>query len=222
MGRKRRTQIAPGRVKGVPNLKKTHSGVVNQHGISFSFEEKKALENAVRYANRKRKKLLQTQAALIRYSEGRPIGKVGDLHAMGEEGDFILARKSSSLQGFKTRESYEKYMGYLTRVRESDYIDNRIELYKNNFGGALIEAFGDDAEELLDRIIEMSPREFANKVVQTDEDLDIGFIYLPGERGKKLNQIRKALGLDPVEYNGDDEVINVKPRKLRERLKQGR
>ena len=218
--KKAEKQTTPGRVQGVPNLKRTDAGVTNQYGIEFTFDEKRLLENAVRRANRKRKKLLDLQASLPRYSEGKPIGTVGDFRSLGEESDFILARKSSSLQGYKNKEQFYRYMGYLEKVNASDYVEKRVDLYRNNFGMALIDAFGDDAEELLDAMMAMSPTQFANKVAQTDEDLDIGFLYLPGERSKKLNQIRKALGLAPVETPLDDEILDLKPKRLRERLKR--
>lgn len=190
------TQYTGGRNKGRKNLKKLPSGnLLNQNNVEFTPAERKALESAVNRANRKRIRMLDQEAKLPRLVGGHDTGqKVGQLHLMGKESDFILSRKSKSLQQFKTREAYESYMRNLERVNSPDYITERIKLYKRNHMKALENVFGDDAKDVMMKIRMMKPDDYM-KLIQSDEDLEVSYIYDPSARTGKLNRIRQALGM---------------------------
>lgn len=128
------TQYRGGREKGRKNLKKLDNGsYMNQHGVVFTAEEKKALETAVNTANRKRKRMIERTDDLPILLGGQPTGQTQkDLRLMGKTSDFILSQKSKSLQRFKSEDEYHRYMENLKRVNSKDYIDKRIELYKKN------------------------------------------------------------------------------------------
>lgn len=190
------TQYAGGRKKGTPNLKKLDNGdVLNQYGVEFTQAEKKALENAVNRANRKRMKMLEAEGNLPRYVGGQATGDtVKSLQLMGKESDFIISRRHKSLQKFKTREDYDKYMKQLEHVNSPTYVDDRIRAYKRNHMTALENAFGDDAKDVMMKIRMMKPKEYM-ELLQKDEDLEINYIYDPSEATAKLNRIRSALGM---------------------------
>lgn len=189
-------QYRGGREEGRKNLKKLESGnLLNQHGVVFSIEEKKALESAVNQANRKRREMLKQEAKLPRRVMGVDTGDtVGSLQLMGKESDFILQRKTKSLQRFRSREDYERYMKNLHRVNQRDYIGERVKLYKRNHMKALENAFGDEAKDIMMKIRMMKPEEYM-KMVQSDEMLEIGYIYDPSARSGKMNQIRASMGM---------------------------
>lgn len=189
-------QYRGGREGGRKNLKKLESGnLLNQHGVVFSIEEKKALESAVNQANRKRREMLKQEAKLPRRVMGVDTGDtVGSLQLMGKESDFILQRKTKSLQRFRSREDYERYMKNLHRVNQRDYIGERVKLYKRNHMKALENAFGDEAKDIMMKIRMMKPEEYM-KMVQSDEMLEIGYIYDPSARSGKMNQIRASMGM---------------------------
>lgn len=197
-------QYTGGRVEGRKNLKKLDNGnYLNQHGIEFSVSDRKALESAVNRANRKRKKMLEEEAKLPRVVQGEDTGQtVGELHLMGKESDFILSRKTKSLQRFKSREQYESYMRNLERVNSSDYIQERVKLYKRNHMQALENVFGDEAKDVVMKIRMMKPKDYM-ELIQSDEDLEISYIYDPSANTGKLNQIRRSLGMkqkeEPIE-----------------------
>ena len=143
----------------------------------FTPEEKKALESAVNTANRKRAKMLKQEATLPRRVMGVDTGDtVGSLQLMGKESDFILARKTKSLQRFKTREDYDRYMANLHRVNQKDYITERVKLYKRNHMQALDNVFGDEAKDVKMKIRMMKPKDYM-KMIQSDEMLEISYIY---------------------------------------------
>lgn len=189
-------QYRGGRKKGSKNLKKLSDGnLLNQHGIVFTPQEKKALENAVNRANRKRVKMLEEEGNLPRLVGGKDTGdKVSSLQLMGKESDFILSRKDKSLQRFKTKEEYSRYLKNVERVNSPTYIDDRVRLYKRNHMRAIENVFGDDAKDVLMKIRMMKPTEYM-KLIQSDEMLEVGYVYDPSARSGKLNQIRASLGM---------------------------
>lgn len=189
-------QYRGGRAQGRKNLKRTDAGeLVNQFGVKFTPEEKRALENAVNTANRKRARMLKEAATLPRMVSGRDTGDtIGSLQLMGKESDFILAKKTKSLQRFRDREQYETYMKTLQRVNTRDYIEDRVRLYKRNHMKALENAFGDEAKDVMMKIRMMKPKDYM-KMIQQDESLEISYIYDPTARSGKLNQIRASMGM---------------------------
>lgn len=190
-------QYRGGRAAGRKNLKKTDAGnLINQHGVEFTPQEKRALETAVNTANRKRARMLKEAATLPRKVAGRETGDtVGSLQLMGKESDFILSKRTKSLQRFRSRAQYEAYMQSLQRVNSRDYIDDRIRGYKRNFMKTLENVYGDEAKDIVMRVRMMKPRDYM-RLVEQDETLEIGAVIpsdakVPG----RLNEIRRALGM---------------------------
>lgn len=202
------TQYRGGRVSGRKNLKRLETGnLLNQHGVIFTPEEKKALEQAVNTSQAKRRRMLKQEATLPRRVMGVDTGEtIGQgLQLMGKESDFILQPKTKSLQRFKTHEDYEKYMKNLERVNSRDYITERVKLYKRNHMQAIENAFGDDAKDIVMKIRMMKPADYM-KMVQSDEMLEISYIYDPSARAGKMNQIRASLGMKLKEDYVDDDI----------------
>lgn len=193
-----------GRQSGVPNLKKTDAGtLLNQHGVEFTRAEKRALEYAVNSANRKRAKMLKEEAALPRKVQGKETGDtVGSLQLMGKESDFIIAKRSKSLQRFKSKEDYNRYMDNLKKVNSPDYITERVRMYKRNHMKAIERAFGDEAKDVVMKIRMMKPKDY-QKMIQSEEMMEISYIYEPSARSGKLNQIRASMGMKLKEI-GDE------------------
>lgn len=175
-----------GRKPGRKNLKRVDGGYVNQHGLTFTEEQKKALERAVDKSNYQRKKMLAEADEL------NP--RNSQLRLMGKESDFIISRQSKSLQQFKSMEDFEKFMAKQDRIRSGEYLDDATRLYKRNYMKALENAFGDDAKDIKMKVRMMKPEEF-RKMVEGDELAEIGYIYDPSARAGKLNQIRSAFGM---------------------------
>lgn len=196
-----------GRKKNVPNMIKTDSGsLVNQHGVKFTPEEKRALESAVNSANRKRARMLKEEGQLPRKVNGAESGEsVESLQLMGKESDFIIAKRSKSLQRFKTHEQFERYLENTRRVTNRNYIDIRVKQYKDNYIKAIEGVFGHDADDVVDKIKKMPTRDYM-RMVQADETLEIGFPYGPEGLSGKLNQIRASLGMTLMEEPIPEEM----------------
>lgn len=182
--------------QGKKNLKRDAKGnYVNQYGVTITPEEKKALESAVNSANRKRRNMLKQEAQLPRKVAGVDTGdKVASLQLMGRESDFILAKKTKSLQRFTSRDQFDTYMKNLKQVNKKDYITERVRLYKRNHISAIKNAYGDNAKDVMMKIRMMKPDDYM-KYVQSDENLEIGYIYDPEDAEGKLNQLRASLNM---------------------------
>lgn len=193
-------QYTGGRQKGTPNLKKTAEGnLLNQHGVTFTQAERKELERLANKANKQRMKQLEEEGKLPRMKGGKETGDtVKSLQLMGKESDFIISRKHKSLQKFKSREAFEKYLDNLRIVTSPDYIDKRTDLYKDNHIKALENVFGHDADDVIAKIREMDNKEYRKKL-QSDEDLEVSYVYDPSAAAGKLNKIRRALGMEMQE-----------------------
>lgn len=189
-------QYSGGRSTGRKNLKKLNNGnVMNQHGIEFTQEDKKKLESLANSINRKRMKMLEREGNLPRLIGGVDTGqKVGQLQLMGKESDFILSRKSKSLQRFTSREQFENYIANMERINSPDYLDLRTRMYKRNHMKALENVFGDEAKDVIMKIRMMKPEEY-RELIQKDEMLEVSYVYDPSARSGKLNQIRASLGM---------------------------
>ena len=205
----RKKAPSSGRQKGAKNLVKLDDGrIQNKHGVVFTEADKRKLESAVNQANKKRRDMLKEEANLPRLQGGKPTGQpVANLQAMGKESDFIIARKTKSLQRFESREQFENYLDNLKRINSPDYIEERTRLYKRNHMKALENVFGDEAKDVIMKIRMMKPEEYRRRL-QADEDLEVNYIYDPSARSGKLNQIRKSLGLKlkEEEYGEEYEV----------------
>lgn len=199
-------QYEGGRKEGRKNLKKLESGnLLNQHGVEFTLAEKKRLESLVNSANRKRVRMLKEEANLPRMHNGQFTGETLEhkQKMLGHESDFILSRKTKSLQRFKSHEQYESYIRNLERVNSPHYIEERTRMYKRNHMKALENVYGDDAKDIIMKIRMMKPEDY-RRIVASDETLEVTFVYDPSEASAKLNAMRSALGMKLKEEEYQD------------------
>lgn len=187
-GKKPPEMPGPGRKKNAPNLKRVEGGYQNQYGVTFTPEQKKALENSVRRSNYFREKQLNKEYgnknALQRY--------------LSQESDFIITRQSRSLQGFKSMADYEAFMDRQAKIQSGEYLADRTRLYKRNHMRALENVFGDDAKDVIMKIRMMPQAEYI-EAIKNDVFLEVNYIYDPSAMHGKLNQIRKALKMKEKE-----------------------
>ena len=91
-------------------------------------------------------------------------------------------------------EEYERYMDKQARIQSGEYLEERTRLYKRNYMTALDNVFGEDAKDIKMKVRMMNPEDF-RKMVESDELLEIGYIYDPSARAGKMNQIRASFGM---------------------------
>lgn len=199
-------QYRGGRQKNTKNLQYVNDTIINQHGVSFTTEEKKQLESLVNSINRKSKRMKNEYGQLSRKVRGVDTGDtLGSLQLMGKESDMLIQKRTKSLQRFRSREQFNKYMKTLKKVNSPNYLTERIRQYKRNYIKALENAFDDDAKDIVNKIRRMNPEKYM-RMVEQDELLEIGYLYTDEQRRGKLNQIRASFGMElteddfPVEY----------------------
>lgn len=179
-------QYRGGRSPGRKNLQRVDGGLRNQYGVTFTEEQKKALERAVDRSNYRRKKQV-AEADAINPNNAQ-------LRLMGKESDFIISRQSKSLQRFKSMADYEAFMDKQARIQSGEYLEERTRLYKRNYMQALDNVFGEDAKDIKMKVRMMKPEQF-RKMVEGDELLEISYVYDPSARTGKMNQIRASFGM---------------------------
>lgn len=179
-------QYRGGRQPGRQNLKKVDGGYRNQHGVTFTEEQKKALDRAVNRSNYQRKKMMAEEDKL---NPNAP-----QLRLMGKESDYIISRQSKSLQRFKSMEEYERFMDKQARIQSGEYLLDKARLYKRNFMKSLEETYGDEAKDIIMKVRMMKPEEYMKKVA-SDEVLEIRYVPSDMLVSGRLNQLRAALGM---------------------------
>lgn len=195
---------------GRKNLTRLSDGTIkNQHGVLFTDADKRALESQVNMANRKRAKQLKEVATLPRTVRGVDTGDTLKTKLeMGFESDFIIAKKTKSLQRFTSREQYDTYMQYLKRVNSKDYLDERTRLYKRNYMKALRDVHGDDAKDIIMKVRMMKPADF-RKLIEQEELVEINDLYAPEDKAAEREKLRASFGMkskeDDAFENYDDE-----------------
>lgn len=196
---------------GRKNLKYLDDGRVrNQHGVTFTDAERRRLESLVVRANKKRRDQLKEAATLPRMVRGEDTGDtLATKLQMGFESDFIIAKKSKSLQRFQSKAEYNKYINYLERVNSPEYLDERTRLYKRNYIDALRRVHGDAAKDIEMKVRMMKPADFRKKIEQ-EELVEISDIYAEQDKAAAREQLRASFGMRSKEeddyYNSEDEV----------------
>lgn len=190
--------------KGRKNLNRAGDSFFNEHRVEITVEEKRQLENLVRKVNRKREKQIDEWLEKPYTPSGVDTGlKNKDRHAFASDrrfidDDFILSRRSASLQRFKTREQFDAYIERLEKVTSEGYMEERTAQYQENYITALGNVFGEQSEDVAEYIRSLSPDEF-RELVQKDEIREISFIYDPKRAHEKLEAIRHSYGLPSIE-----------------------
>lgn len=183
------TQYRGGRGTGKKNLKKGDGTVTNQHGVTFTVEQKKALERAVNRSNYQRKKMLA--------EEERLNPQATQLRLMGKESDFIITRQSKSLQRFKSMEEFEAYMDKQARIQSGEYLADKTRLYKQNYIKAVRNELEDEGIAM--RIRMMKPEDFRKLVETIGDDMEISYVYDPTTKLARRNKIRSLIGLKEID-----------------------
>ena len=181
--------------KGNKNLVKLDDGVKNKYGVIFTDEEKRALESKVNSANAKRRKLLKD-----RNSDIRTIFGVAQDYNVGDDftsRDFLFAKKTKSLQRFKTKQEYDTYINYLNRVNQRDYIDKKLSIYKDNYIKAIDKTFSSDGKQAIEKIKNLNLNGFA-KLMNSELYSGISYIYSFEEYQIRLEGLNAILGVEGV------------------------
>lgn len=156
-----------GRKKGQKNLKRVGNKVINSSGVSFTEREQKQLQSLVNSVNRKRKKIMTDE----RYRDMRTalgvdpdfiLGVHSEKNLWGTGADPLLSvNRSKSLNRFKTKEDYRKYIKSLKNMARDDYVESRLKHYKRNKIKAIKEVYGDSAKEQIRLLNKLTIEEFA-------------------------------------------------------------
>lgn len=204
--------MAKGR-KGRKNLVTTSDGMIrNQHGVKFTTEEKKKLESLYSSVMRKRREQIKEYEKLPRLVGGKETGDTlaTKLQSGFKDDDFIITKKTKSLQRFRNKSDYNRYIKYLERVKSGEYLDDRTRLWKKNYVKAIENVHGKEAaKDITNKIRSMRLKDF-RKMAEQDELVDIAHVYLESDKVVARAELRKIFNVKQVDedgyYNEEDEV----------------
>lgn len=184
--------MARGRKKGTKNLKREGKYIINQYGVKFTEQDKKKLESLVGKANRKRKKILEDEQSMERLIAGVPQGYTIKDDFFSPSSDFIIRKKTKSLQRFKSREEFNRYLRSIRKVIHPTYMDRKMKSYKKNFIKGIQNVFGADSDDLVKMIRKMDLKDYV-RMSQQDEIARIEYIYSPEDYEQRLRGLTLAV-----------------------------
>lgn len=157
--------------------------VILPNGERITIKEQKALRSAVNSANRKRKRMIERlpAQAKIKYNE------------FGVESDFVMRKKSTSLNRFRNKKGFKHYLRSVQKIASGEFERKRVMSYKENYIRALRNTFNSSANEAIKAVRDMSLKEFRQKV-ESEELEEIGYVYYD-PNNEKLTRINQQLGL---------------------------
>ena len=165
-------------------LKRTNRGsVILPNGERITLSEQKALRSAVNSANRKRKELINKlpKEAMRRYKD------------FGIESDWVLRKKSTALNRFRSKKEFNKYLRHVRKLTNRQYIDNITSTYRANFIRAINNTFNSSGSELIEFINSLSNKDL-RELSLADELGDIGYVYYdPKAPSVKLERLKKQM-----------------------------
>lgn len=201
---------------GNKRLKKQNGKLVNEHGVSFTSEEKRKLESAVNVANRKRKNMIDKLSNMDYVIWGKNYGKKKYIDTDFEDNDFVLHKKSKSLNRFENKRAFNSYMKNLERVNNRNYISDRVKLYRQNYQFALIESYGDMADSFIDKLEGVTDKEFLH-LIATNREMEIAYAYAHQDNMDMLNKLEANFELKLNQYR-----LVIKEQKIEKRKKKNK
>lgn len=165
-------------------LKRNKRGsIILPNGERITISEQKALRSAVNSANRKRKRMLENlpSEAKRKYKD------------FGIESDFVMRKKSTSLQRFRNKKEFNRYLKSVQKIASGEFERKRTLTYKDNYVRALKNTFNSSANNAVKAVKNMDYKTFKKKV-ESGELEDIGYVYYD-PNNEKLTRINQQLNV---------------------------
>ena len=168
--------------------KTTKSGVkINKYGVKIRKSQREELNSLVKTANRQR------QAIINKYSKQRKEDLLVVKDAINKSGDFVLGKKSADFSRFRSQLQLNEYINDLRRKTSRGYIARRRDQYKKNLIQSLKTKFGSDADDLIDKIDDLTLKEVEDLTLG-DKLHNVGWLYNePIKDSNKFNIINKQI-----------------------------
>lgn len=170
---------------------RVEGGWQNKHGVVFTNEQRKNLERATKASNQVRQEMLKVEEELNNHRRE----ELNDLRTMGKESVYSISQQSHSMQKFKSMEDYENYLDKQLRIQTGEYQEERAQHYKDNFTSSLLETYGKEAQDIVDKVNSMDNDTYM-RTVAGDEVLEISYVPSDKKVQGRLNQLRTHLGME--------------------------
>lgn len=176
------------------NLKKVGYGSVeNQWGVRITKKEQKEIKSLVAKANRTREKMLKFQDNLEMRHAGKLKGvKYGDIYeGLRPPSDFIIQKKSASLQVFRTKKGLQGYIKHLKKVTSDKYIKNTVKQLRASHIKAIQNTLGSQPD-LVKMIKNLSVEQYY-ELYLTDDCFTVQYVYDLDELDTRVKNIKNSI-----------------------------
>ena len=168
--------------------KTTKAGVkINKYGVKIRKSQRQELNALVKTANRQR------QTIINKYSKQRKEDLKVVKDAINKSGDFVLGKKSADFSRFRSQLQLNEYINDLRRKTSRGYIARHRDQYKKNLIQSLKTKFGSDADDLINKIDDLTLKEVQDLTLG-DKLHSIGWLYNePIKDSNKFNIINNQI-----------------------------
>lgn len=167
--------------------------VKNPYGVSASKRRIREIEENTKKAQKLAEEKIEEQQNKPFISGGKQYGTVGQRAQHMKKGDVLEVHVPEDFDFNKMRNKQRliDVEESMERRSQPEYFDERTERMMNNFIDTLEESFHSDAEELVDKLKDLTPDEFYDLYVRFDE-FDFALFYPP----EAIDEVHEAEILD--------------------------
>jgi uncharacterized protein YvpB len=163
--------------------------LTSKTGNTITEWEKKELSLKVAQINRARTIERQKVENIEALSRGKPVGlKRGE---MGNIRTQELQPKKFNFDKIRPGKEWEKFKESVEKQSKSIYSTEKMERFKDNYINALRNVFGNNAEDIISIIKDLSPEDITSTFF-ADEQASIDFIYDPIDAAAKLDALTEV------------------------------
>ena len=174
--------------------------IENQYGLKTTKWEKREMSIQLSTINRERARLREIYERTPVSADGMPTGKSrADLPA--DESAEMYQPKKFDFEKQRPGDAFEHQRESLFKQSRAGYMDERRELFKENYIKALDKVYGTRAGGLINKIKEMSAQDVVNKLHE-EVDADIFYHYATKDQDQKLETLGQIWGeFEEEEYS---------------------
>lgn len=117
-------------------------GITNQYGVRLTEKEQKELKYLTDKANKNRRELIKSSSdKFLEFHGYRPQGDEA-VNRIGVGDMSVMKNRSKSLHQFKSKEDFKKHMSKLKTVTDKNYMNKKVDIYRENYIRKLKEVHG--------------------------------------------------------------------------------
>lgn len=166
--------------------------ITNANGLKITKWEKRELELGVKRLNTNRilGQLYKDKIIKSTYGKSEHV-KIGELP---NTRDIALTPKDFDLNKFDKRREFEKFRESVERQQKMEWINSKLETYKDNLITALGNSFNSSADDIIDKVENLynTDKEKFRLICAGELVAEIGYVYSHEQEEEELEKMRNT------------------------------